>query len=246
MRFARARRIRKFGTRNDAARAREASVGGGAKAELKYSRPRAYRTAAEALTHIRGTRETNQSSTTSVRSSRRTSPSSANVRATRMRDISSQTTRARIGSARGAKEKKFLDARGCPWSHLSREGGSSCDPPDLPGGTQKGIIPTPRWARRGGSQARTTAPDLRSGLAGVRGFKSLALRAGRKVPSPAPSPSRPSEFSENLYVREPARRGSEEGNQWLSSRRLCCSWRSDYPSWPWPGPLRSPRPPRRV
>src|SRR2546422_8526335 len=87
----------------------------------------------------------------------------------------------------------------------------------------KSIIPTTRWARRGGSQARTTAPDLRSGLAGVRGFKSLALRAGRKVPSPAPSPSRPSEFSENLYVREPARRGSKEGNQSLTSLTLCCS-----------------------
>src|SRR5438128_4401339 len=213
MRLGRARRIRKFGTRNDSARGREASGAGGAKAELKYSRPRPYRTTAEALIQIRGTRETNQSSTTSVRSSRRTSPSSANVRVTRMRDISSQTTRARIGSARGAKEKKFLDARGCPWSHLSREGGSSCDPRDLPGGTQKGIIPTPRWARRGGSQARTTAPDLRSGLAGVRGFKSLALRARRKVPSPAPVTQIGDAFSETLYLGGQARRGSEDWNQ---------------------------------
>src|SRR5439155_365586 len=110
-RFARARRIRKVGTRNDTARAREASGAGGAKAELKYSRPRAYRTTAEALIQIRGARETNQSSTTSVRSSRRTSPSSANVRATRMRDISRQTTRARITACKGCKEEKVSRRR---------------------------------------------------------------------------------------------------------------------------------------
>src|SRR5207245_2405118 len=74
----------------------------------------------------------------------------------------------------------------------------------------KDIIPTARWARRGGSQARTTAPDLRSGLAGVRGFKSLARCARRKVPSPAPH-TIAHVFSENLYVSGPARaaRGSE-------------------------------------
>src|SRR5438445_11120095 len=126
MRVGRARRIRKFGTRNDSASGREASGAGGAKAELKYSRPRPYRTTAEALIQIRGTRETNQSSTTSVRSSRRTSASSANVRVTRMRDISSQTTRARIGTARGANEKKSLDERGCPWSRHDRAGGGRC------------------------------------------------------------------------------------------------------------------------
>src|SRR2546428_4889700 len=36
----------------------------------------------------------------------------------------------------------------------------------------KARIPPAGWAARGGSQARTTAPDLRSGLAGVCGFKS--------------------------------------------------------------------------
>src|SRR5881296_3484751 len=149
------------------------------------------------------------------------------------------------GSASRQREKCFL---ACEPILFCCERKDECgdEPDSSPCCTQKGIIPTARWARRGGSQARTTAPDLRSGLAGVRGFKSLALRAGRKVPSPAPSPSRAPEFSENLYVREPARRGSEEGNQWLTSRRHCCSWRSDYPSWPLPGPLRSPRPPRRV
>src|SRR5881296_4691829 len=60
-----------------------------------------------------------------------------------------------------------------------------------PNRTQKGVIPIARWLPRGGSQARTTAPDLRSGLAGVRGFKSLAHRARREVPSPAPGARRP-------------------------------------------------------
>src|SRR5438093_6289282 len=100
-----------LGTRNDTARAREVSVAGGAKAGLKYSRTRAYRATAEALIQIRGARETNQSSTMSVRSSRRTSPSSANARATRMRDISRQTTRARIIVCKGCKEEKVSRRR---------------------------------------------------------------------------------------------------------------------------------------
>src|SRR5207244_9591463 len=87
------------------------------------------------------------------------------------------------------------------------------EPESSPCCTQKGIIATPRWARRGGSQARTTAPDLRSGLAGVRGFKSLALRARRKVPSPAPVTQIGDAFSEKLYLGGQARRGSEDWNQ---------------------------------
>src|SRR5881409_3192022 len=146
MRFGRARRIRKFGTRNDTARGREASGAGGAKAELKYSRPRAYRTTAEALIQIRGTSETNQSSTTSVRSSRRTSPSSANVRATRIRDISSQTTRARIAVRKGRKgEKVSRRVRFVRPRILPRNTGAS-PIREAPGRTQKGIIPTSRWA----------------------------------------------------------------------------------------------------
>src|SRR5438309_3521920 len=49
---------------------------------------------------------------------------------------------------------------------------------------QKGVIARVRCAIRGGSQARTTAPDLRSGLAGVHGFKSLArtARSGKSHP----------------------------------------------------------------
>jgi len=48
------------------------------------------------LIQISGAKVTNQSSTTSVRSSRKTSPASANARAKRINEISSQTMRARI------------------------------------------------------------------------------------------------------------------------------------------------------
>src|SRR6266702_2328106 len=48
------------------------------------------------LIQISGANETNQSSTTSVRSSRNTSPTSANVRAKRISEISSQMMRVRI------------------------------------------------------------------------------------------------------------------------------------------------------
>src|SRR3989440_5788532 len=49
---------------------------------------------------------------------------------------------------------------------------------------QKGVISARPMRRCGGSQARTTAPDLRSGLAGVHGFKSLArtARSGKSHP----------------------------------------------------------------
>src|SRR5437867_403231 len=139
-----------LGTRNDTARAREVSVAGGAKAGLKYSRTRAYRATAEALIQIRGARETNQSSTMSVRSSRRTSPSSANARATRIREISSQTTRARIEVCKGCKgEKVSRRARlSLLASFLRRKSSAMRASPR--GGTQKGIIPTARWARSRG------------------------------------------------------------------------------------------------
>src|SRR6266705_241262 len=125
MRLGRARRIRRFGTRNDTARAREASAAGGAKAELKYRRTKAYRTATEALIQISGAREMNQSSTTSVRSSRRTSPSSAKVSAARIRDIASQTTRTRIVIRKGRTgEKVSRRARLSVLASCSAEGNS--------------------------------------------------------------------------------------------------------------------------
>src|SRR5438093_8593172 len=89
------------------------------------------------------------------------------------------------GSASKAKGKMFPACESILFC-CERKDERGDEPESSPCCTQKGIIPTARWARRGGSQARTTAPDLRSGLAGVRGFKSLALRARRKVPSPAP------------------------------------------------------------
>src|SRR5438552_5403266 len=82
----------------------------------------------------------------------------------------------------------------------------------------KGIIPTPRWATRGGSQARTTAPDLRSGLAGVRGFKSPAHPRGSGSPIPRTLFSGfRIRIAGNLYpvgaARAPKRKEHEEGNQ---------------------------------
>src|SRR2546422_7316118 len=64
----------------------------------------------------------------------------------------------------------------------------------------KSIIPTARWAARGGSQARTTAPDLRSGLAGVRGFKSPAhpARVGKSHPPHFGLPSHPNDSGKAL------------------------------------------------
>src|SRR5438552_556090 len=58
---------------------------------------------------------------------------------------------------------------------------------------QKGVIARVRCAIRGGSQARTTAPDLRSGLAGVHGFKSLAraARSGKSHPPHSMRATRP-------------------------------------------------------
>src|SRR2546422_7548208 len=63
----------------------------------------------ETLIQIRGANETNQSSTTSVRSSRKTSPSSANVRARRISESSSQTMRVRIRLRNEPKEKEVSD-----------------------------------------------------------------------------------------------------------------------------------------
>src|SRR5437879_13372644 len=154
------RRTRVFGTRNALMRFIAPLVLGGTNSGVKYSRKKAYRTMIEASIQISGASVTNQSSTTSVRISRRTSPKSADKRANNKIESSSQMIRDRIPVRKESRGKEVSEQR------------------------DKSIIPTARWAACGGSQARTTAPDLRSGLAGVHGFKSLArtARSGKSHP----------------------------------------------------------------
>src|SRR5207302_10865403 len=94
------------------------------------------------------------------RISRRTSPNSANKSANSKIESSSQMIRDRIPVHNESRGKEVSEQR------------------------NKNIIPIARWAACGGSQARTTAPDLRSGLAGVHGFKGLArtTRGGNSHP----------------------------------------------------------------
>src|SRR5256714_11573685 len=176
------RRTRVFGTRNALTRFIAALGLGGTNSGFKYSRKKAYRTTIEASIQISGTSVTNQSSTTSVRISRRTSPNSANKRAKSKIESSSQMIRDRIPVRNESRGKEVSEQR------------------------NKGIIPIARWAGRGGSQAWTTAPDLRSGLAGVHGFKSLArtARSGKSHPPHLACARRP--ITENIYPRRVAPR----------------------------------------
>src|SRR5438309_2073023 len=178
------RRTRVFGTRNALTRFIAPLVLGGTNSGVKYSRKKAYRTTIEASIQISGASVTNQSSTTSVRISRRTSPNSANKSANSKIESSSQMIRDRIPVRNESRGKEVSEQR------------------------NKSIIPIARWAACGGSQARTTAPDLRSGLAGVRGFKGLArtTRGGNSHP-PHLARATTHPITENIYQGRPARRG---------------------------------------
>src|SRR5438445_2969626 len=198
------RRTPVFGTRNALTRFIAALVLGGTNSGVKYSRKKAYRTTIEASIQISGASVTNQSSTTSVRISRRTSPNSANKSANSKIESSSQMIRDRIPVRNESRGKEVSEQR------------------------NKSIIPIARWGGRGGSQAWTTAPDLRSGLAGVHGFKSLA-RTARGGKSHPPHCVRPRELriTENLYPEIPARRAGGRDHVWyiqndtLSGARTC-------------------------
>src|SRR2546430_2862306 len=199
------RRTRVFGTRNALTRFIAALALGGTNSGVKYSRKKAYRTTIEASIQISGASVTNQSSTTSVRISRRTSPNSANKSANNKIESSSQMIRDRIPVRNESRGKEVSEQR------------------------DKSIIPIARWAARGGSQARTTAPDLRSGLAGVRGFKSLGRRspgAGIPIP-PTPCPSRVHHSGKTLSGGTRWPRGRKE--PCLVQPKRCSSRRSDAP-----------------
>src|SRR2546430_430009 len=211
------RRTRVFGTRSALTRFIAPIVLGGTNSGVKYSRKKAYRTTIEASIQISGASVTNQSSTTSVRISRRTSPNSANKRAKSKIESSSQMIRDRIPVRNESRGKEVSEQR------------------------NKGIIPIARWAGRGGSQAWTTAPDLRSGLAGVHGFKSLArtARSGKSHPPHCVSPS-VVHYGKHLSGETGSARGRKE--LCLVQPTRCSSRRSDSL---WSPPRLRPRPSAR-
>src|SRR6266571_6574102 len=104
------RRTRVFGTRNVLTCFTAARVPGGTSSRVKYSRKNTYRTRIEASIQINGASVMNQSSTTSVRISRRTSPNSENRSANRRIESSIHTIRVRIPVRKESRGKEVSRA----------------------------------------------------------------------------------------------------------------------------------------
>src|SRR5256886_12620487 len=82
------------------------------------------------------------------------------------------------------------------------------------------MMPIARWAARGGSQARTTAPDVRSGLAGVRGFKSLARTARSGKSHPPHSMYTASPPLRKTFIRGYPLAAREEGTMYRTAKTM--------------------------